>query len=121
VNILCRENDFEEGNHFYRFLEHEPFISKCFNFRGATNDSEPKSAAAVCDRLTKIMYAILESYASEDRRHVDYVSISKSEEFRRYGLVNLIIICLYLVFYLGAFCVCKLQTFCGFIYSTCKT
>jgi hypothetical protein len=53
------------------------------------------------------MYAILESYASEDRRHVDYVAISKSEEFRRYGLVNLIIICLYLVVYLGAFCVCK--------------
>lgn len=83
--IWCRENGFEEGNHFYRFLEHEPFISKCFNFRGATDDSEPKSAAAVCDRLTKIMYAILESYASEDRRHVDYVAISKSEEFRRYG------------------------------------
>jgi len=84
IHSVFGENDFEEGNHFYRFLEHEPFISKCFNFRGATNDSEPKSAAAVCDRLTKIMYAILESYASEDRRHVDYVSISKSEEFRRY-------------------------------------
>ncbi|CAJ2674167.1 uncharacterized protein LOC123884354 [Trifolium pratense] len=84
IHSVFGENDFEEGNHFYRFLEHEPFISKCFNFRGATNDSEPKSAAAVCDRLTKIMYAILESYASEDRRHVDYVAISKSEEFRRY-------------------------------------
>ncbi|WJX16960.1 hypothetical protein P8452_06932 [Trifolium repens] len=84
IHSVFGENDFEEGNHFYRFLEHEPFISKCFNFRGATNDSEPKGAAAVCDRLTKIMYAILESYASEDRRHVDYVSISKSEEFRRY-------------------------------------
>uniref|UniRef100_A0A0R0EJD4 Uncharacterized protein n=3 Tax=Glycine subgen. Soja TaxID=1462606 RepID=A0A0R0EJD4_SOYBN len=35
------------------------------------------------DRLTKIMCAILESYASEDRRHVDYVAISKCEEFRR--------------------------------------
>lgn len=31
------------------------------------------------------MCAILESYASEDRRRVDYVAISKSEEFRRYG------------------------------------
>jgi len=82
---IFRENDFEEGNHFYRFIEHEPLISKCFNFRGATNDSEPKSAAAVCDRLTKIMCAILESYASEDRQRVDYVGISKSEEFRRYG------------------------------------
>ncbi|XP_020218294.1 uncharacterized protein LOC109801595 [Cajanus cajan] len=84
IHHVFGENDFEEGNHFYRFLEHEPFISKCFNFRGATNDTEPKAAAAVCDRLTKIMCAILESYASEERRHVDYVAISKSEEFRRY-------------------------------------
>ncbi|KAL3635882.1 hypothetical protein CASFOL_020429 [Castilleja foliolosa] len=28
-----RENEFEDGNHFYRFLEHEPFIPKCYNFR----------------------------------------------------------------------------------------
>ncbi len=81
---LCRENDFEDGNHFYRFLEHEPFIPKCFNFRGSINDSEPKSAAMIGQRLTKIMAAILESYASDDRRHVDYISISNSEEFRRY-------------------------------------
>ncbi|KAE9605229.1 putative winged helix-turn-helix DNA-binding domain, thioredoxin-like protein [Lupinus albus] len=78
-------NDFVEGNHFYRFLEHEPFIPKCFNFRGATNDSEPKTATAICDRLTKIMSAILESYASDDRLHVYYEAIRKSEEFRRYG------------------------------------
>nr|XP_004513602.1 uncharacterized protein LOC101491109 isoform X2 [Cicer arietinum] len=84
IHPVIGDNDFEEGNHFYRFLEHEPFISKCYNFRSATNDREPKSAAAVCDRLTKIMYAILESYASDDRQHVDYVAISKSEEFRRY-------------------------------------
>ncbi|CAI8605322.1 unnamed protein product [Vicia faba] len=84
INSVFGEIDFEEGNHFYRFLEHEGFIPKCFNFRGTTNDSEPKNAATVCDRLTKIMYAILESYASEDRRRVDYVAISKSEEFRRY-------------------------------------
>jgi len=31
------------------------------------------------------MFAILESYASEDRQRVDYVAIGKSEEFRRYG------------------------------------
>lgn len=30
------------------------------------------------------MSAILEAYASDDRRHVDYAAISKSEEFRRY-------------------------------------
>ncbi|KAF8010479.1 hypothetical protein BT93_J1191 [Corymbia citriodora subsp. variegata] len=80
-------NDFEDGNHFYRFIEHEPFIPRCFNFRGSTNDSEPKRAAEVGLRMTKIMSAILESYASEDRRHLDYGAISKSEEFRRY--VNL--------------------------------
>ncbi|KAL1292251.1 hypothetical protein HN51_060708 [Arachis hypogaea] len=85
IHHVLGENDFEEGNNnFYRFLEHEPFITKCFNFRGATNDSEPKAAAELCDRITKIMSAILESYASDDRKHVDYVAISKSEEFRRY-------------------------------------
>ncbi|XP_043696028.1 uncharacterized protein LOC122646520 [Telopea speciosissima] len=87
IHHVFGENDFEDGNHFYRFLEHEPFIPKCFNFRGSTNDSEPKPAAVVSQRLTKIMTAILESYASEDRRHVDYLGISNSEEFRRY--VNL--------------------------------
>ncbi|KAG5037091.1 hypothetical protein AAZX31_07G077400 [Glycine max] len=80
-------NDFEEGNHLYRFLEHEPFIPRCFNFRGTTNDTEPKTADSICARLTKIMSAILESYASDDRQHVDYEAISRSEEFRRY--VNL--------------------------------
>ncbi|KAK9275338.1 hypothetical protein L1049_022602 [Liquidambar formosana] len=87
IHHVFGENDFEDGNNFYRFLEHEPFIPRCFNFRGSTNDSEPKPAAIVSQRLTKIMSAILESYASEDRRHVDYVAISNSEEFRRY--VNL--------------------------------
>ncbi|KAK3014948.1 hypothetical protein RJ639_009160, partial [Escallonia herrerae] len=79
---LHREIEFEDGNLFYRFLEHEPFIPRCFNFRGSTNDSEPKSAAIVGLRLTKIMSAILESFASEDQRHLDYAGISNSEEFR---------------------------------------
>ncbi|KAL5721563.1 hypothetical protein ACHQM5_005193 [Ranunculus cassubicifolius] len=87
IHHVFGENDFEYGNHFYRFLEHEAFIPKCFNFRGATNDVEPKSAVAVGQKLTKLMSAALESYASEDRHHVDYTSISNSEEFRRY--VNL--------------------------------
>ncbi|KAH6773961.1 glutaredoxin-like protein [Perilla frutescens var. hirtella] len=34
------------------------------------------------------MSAILESYASDDRLHLDYIGISNSEEFRRY--VNLV-------------------------------
>lgn len=84
IHHVFGENDFEEGNHLYRFLEHEPFIPRCFNFRGSTNDNEPKTAATICERLTKIMSAILESYASDDRQHVDYEAISKSEEFRRY-------------------------------------
>jgi len=95
VTLFCREKDFEEGNHLYRFLEHEPFIPRCFNFRGTTNDSEPKTAAAICTRLAKIMSAILESYASDDRQHVDYEAISKSEEFRRYANTS----CRVLLFY----------------------
>ncbi|KAL5708481.1 hypothetical protein ACHQM5_019272 [Ranunculus cassubicifolius] len=84
IHHVFGENDFEYGNHFYRFLEHEAFIPKCFNFMGATNDVEPKSAVAVGQKLTKLMSAALESYASEDMHHVDYTSISNSEEFRRY-------------------------------------
>ncbi|XP_028752623.1 uncharacterized protein LOC114712281 isoform X1 [Neltuma alba] len=80
----CRENDFEDGNHLYRFLEHEPYVTGCFNFRTITNDNEPKPAVAVCQRLTKFMSAILESYATDDRRYLDYSAIGKSEEFRRY-------------------------------------
>ncbi|XP_057454473.1 uncharacterized protein LOC130746001 [Lotus japonicus] len=87
IHHVFGENDFEEGNHLYRFLEQEPFIPRCYNFCGATKDSEPKPVAEICERLTKIMSAILESYASDDRQHVDYEAISKSEEFRRY--VNL--------------------------------
>ncbi|GKB05988.1 glutaredoxin-related protein [Tanacetum coccineum] len=38
-------------------------------------------------KCLSIMSAILESYASEDGCHLDYMGINKSEEFRRY--VNL--------------------------------
>ena len=81
--FIFRENDFEDGNHLYRFLEHEPIIPRCFNFRGSANDSEAKPAAVMGRKLAKIMLAILEAYATEDCRHVDYARISKSEEFRR--------------------------------------
>ncbi|CAI9096929.1 OLC1v1033193C1 [Oldenlandia corymbosa var. corymbosa] len=84
IHHVFGENEFEDGNHFYRFLEHEPFILKCYNFRGATNDTEPKAAALLNLRLMRIMSAILEAYASDDHKHLDYVKISKSEEFRRY-------------------------------------
>lgn len=95
TSIICREHDFEDGNHFYRFLEHEPFIPRCINFRGSTTDSEPKSAAAVGQRIMKLMSAILESYTSDDRCHVDYMGISNSEEFRRYPHFPIPLICLY--------------------------
>ncbi|KAK8526130.1 hypothetical protein V6N13_017192 [Hibiscus sabdariffa] len=84
IKHVFGENDFEEGKHFYRFLEHEQFITACFNFRTAVNDSEPKSPSFLADRLAKLMSAILEAYASDDRHHVDYYRIGKSEEFRRY-------------------------------------
>ncbi|KAD5317142.1 hypothetical protein R6Q59_032447 [Mikania micrantha] len=87
IHHVFGENEFEDGNHYYRFLEHEPFIPRCYNFRGATNDLEPKSATLISQKLAKIMSAILESYASEDGCHLDYLGISNSEEFRRY--VNL--------------------------------
>ena len=83
--VVNRENEFEDGNHFYRFLEHGPFISRCFNFRGSVNDNEPKPAAIVAQKLTKIMSAILESHASQDLQHLDYLTISNTEEFRRYN------------------------------------
>lgn len=89
IHHVFRENDFEDGHYqFYRFLEHDPIIPKCFNFRGATNDEEPKSASIVGEKLAKLMSAILEAYASDDRRHLDYTRIAASEEFRRY--VNLV-------------------------------
>ncbi|KAK4756660.1 hypothetical protein SAY87_006787 [Trapa incisa] len=87
IHHVSGDHDFEDGNNFYRFLEHAPFIPRCFNFRGTTNDNEPKPAALVGSRITKIMAAILESYSSDDRQHLNYAAISKSEEFRRY--VNL--------------------------------
>ncbi|XP_027153594.1 uncharacterized protein LOC113753619 [Coffea eugenioides] len=88
IHHVFGENEFEDGHHFYRFLEHESFIPKCYNLRGATNDCEPKDAALLSQRLMRIMSAILEAYASDDRCRLDYVAISKSEEFRRY--VNLV-------------------------------
>ncbi|GJN20889.1 hypothetical protein PR202_gb08322 [Eleusine coracana subsp. coracana] len=86
IHHVFRENDFEDGTqNLYRFLEHDPAVPKYYNFRGSTNDGEPKPAAVVGQRMTKIMLAILEAYASDDRRHLDYSRIAASEEFRRYA------------------------------------
>lgn len=84
VHHIFGGNDFQDGNQNYRLIEHEPFIPKCYNFRGMVDEMEPKPAAEISLRLAKLMFAILESYASDDRHHVDYLAISKSEEFRRY-------------------------------------
>ncbi|KAG7032612.1 hypothetical protein SDJN02_06662, partial [Cucurbita argyrosperma subsp. argyrosperma] len=84
IHHVFGENEFEDGYHFYRFLEHGSCISRCFNFRGSVNDNEPMPAAMVAQRLAKIMSAILESYASNNLQHVDYLAVSNSEEFRRY-------------------------------------
>ncbi|KAL2906953.1 Inclusion body clearance protein IML2 [Bienertia sinuspersici] len=88
IHHVFRGSHFEDGNEVYRFLEHEQFIPKCFNFRGSIDDTEPESALRIGERLMKIMSAILESYASEDMYRLDYLAISNSEEFRRY--VNMI-------------------------------
>ncbi|CAO2831086.1 unnamed protein product [Amaranthus hypochondriacus] len=88
IHHVFRGNYFEDGNDVYRFLEHEQFVSKSFNFRGSIDDKEPESAAMIGEKLMKIMSAILESYASEDRCCLDYLAISNSEEFRRY--VNMV-------------------------------
>ncbi|KAM0826930.1 hypothetical protein ACQ4PT_068533 [Festuca glaucescens] len=86
IHHVFRENDFEDSaQNLYRFLEHDPAVPKYHNFRGSTNDGEPRPAAAVGQRMTKIMVAILEAYASDDRRRIDYGRVAASEEFRRYA------------------------------------
>eukprot|EP00250_Pteridium_aquilinum_P014406 c21969_g1_i1 orf=687-2693(-) len=85
IRHVLQENMFEDGNHLYRFLEHDPVIStKCFNFNGVTNDAEPMTATEVEASLRKFTLAIIDSYVSDDGKRVDYLSISMSEEFRRY-------------------------------------
>eukprot|EP00246_Nothoceros_aenigmaticus_P011423 TRINITY_DN3105_c0_g1_i1.p1 TRINITY_DN3105_c0_g1~~TRINITY_DN3105_c0_g1_i1.p1 ORF type:complete len:611 (-),score=131.46 TRINITY_DN3105_c0_g1_i1:1000-2832(-) len=82
---VLQEHVFEDGNHFYRFLEHNPQVqSKCLNFTGATNDLEPRSCKDVGNDLKKLILAMYDAYVSEDGKHVDYEGISKSEEFKRY-------------------------------------
>ncbi|MCO5592160.1 hypothetical protein L7F22_046156 [Adiantum nelumboides] len=85
IRHVLQENLFEDGNHFYRFLEHDPVVStKCFNFNGTVNDAEPFSASEIEASLRKFTLAIIDSYVSDDGKCVDYQSISTSEEFRRY-------------------------------------
>ncbi|KAJ4701248.1 Glutaredoxin/DEP/DUF547 domain-containing protein [Melia azedarach] len=79
------ENLFEDGNHLYRFLDHDPFVStQCHNIPRGIIDAKPKPISDIASRLRFLSYAIFEAYVSEDGKHVDYRSIHGSEEFARY-------------------------------------
>ncbi|KAA8538022.1 hypothetical protein F0562_027398 [Nyssa sinensis] len=78
------ENLFEDGNHLYRFLDHDPLVSQCQNISRGIIEVKPKSIIEISSRLRFLSYAIFEAYTSEDGMHVDYRSIHGSEEFARY-------------------------------------
>lgn len=79
------ENLFEDGNHLYRFLDHDPLVSsQCHNIPRGIIDAKPKPISEIASRLRFLSYAIFEAYVSEDGRHVDYRTIHGSEEFARY-------------------------------------
>ncbi|KAK7275720.1 hypothetical protein RIF29_16842 [Crotalaria pallida] len=79
------ENLFEDGNHFYRFLDDDPIVaSQCHNIPKGIITVKPKPMTEIASRLRFLSYAMFEAYASEDGRHIDYRSIHGSEEFARY-------------------------------------
>ena len=81
---ISSENVFEDGNHPYRFMEHDPVVSaNCYNFTGGTNDMKPKPPAEIAARLRSLTQAIYEAYTSDDGKHVYYRSIGAIEEFIR--------------------------------------
>lgn len=82
---VLEENDFEDGNHLYRFLDHDPIISsQCYNIPRGTIDVKPKPIIDIASRLRFLSLAMFEAYTSIDGKHVDYRSIHGSEEFARY-------------------------------------
>ncbi|XVE55433.1 hypothetical protein DITRI_Ditri03aG0158200 [Diplodiscus trichospermus] len=82
---ILDENLFEDGNHLYRFLDHDPIVSsQCHNIPRGIIELKPKPIMEIASRLRFMSYAIFEAYLSEDGRHVDYRSIHGSEEFARY-------------------------------------
>lgn len=79
------ENVFEDGNHLYRFLDHDPIVSsQCHNIPRGITDVKPRPIIEISSRLGFLYDAILEAYTSEDGKHIDYRSIHGSEEFARY-------------------------------------
>ncbi|PIA47993.1 hypothetical protein AQUCO_01400527v1 [Aquilegia coerulea] len=82
---VLEENVFEDGNHLYRFLDHDPLVlSQCYNFPRGILEIKPKPIIDIASRLRFLSLAMFEAYASVDGRHVDYRSIHGSEEFARY-------------------------------------
>ncbi|XAR62202.1 hypothetical protein NMG60_11016869 [Bertholletia excelsa] len=82
---VLNENVFEDGEHLYRFLDHDPIvISQCFNIPRGITEVKPKPITEISLRLRVLYCAILEAYTSEDGKHVDYRSLHGSEEFQRY-------------------------------------
>ncbi|KAJ8477823.1 hypothetical protein OPV22_021550 [Ensete ventricosum] len=76
-------NIFDDGNHLYRFLEHDPIVMiQFFNVPRGSIEVKPKPITEIASRLRCLSRAIFEAYASEDGRHVDYRSIHGSEEFK---------------------------------------
>ena len=64
---ISSENVFEDGNHPYRFMEHDLVVSaNCYNFTGGTNDMKPKPLAKVAARLRSLTQTIYKAYISDD-------------------------------------------------------
>ncbi|XP_043720556.1 uncharacterized protein LOC122668071 isoform X2 [Telopea speciosissima] len=81
---VLEENIFEDGNHLYRLLDHDPVVSQCHNIPRGIIIIKPKPIIEIASRLRFLSFAIFEAYTSEDGKHVDYRSIHGSEEFARY-------------------------------------
>ncbi|XP_077224390.1 electron carrier/ protein disulfide oxidoreductase [Tasmannia lanceolata] len=82
---VLNENVFEDGNHLYRFLDHDPIVlSQCYNMPRGIIDVKPKPIVEIASRLRFLLFAMFEAYVSDNGRHVDYRSIQSSEEFARY-------------------------------------
>lgn len=85
IQHVLDENLFEDGNHPYRLLDHDPIVmSQCHNIPRGIIDVKPKPIVEISSRLRFLSYAIFEAYTSPDGMHVDYRSIHGSEEFARY-------------------------------------
>lgn len=83
VPCFYSEKVFEDGNHLYRFLDNDPFVSQCQNIPRGLTEVKPKPIIEISSRLRFLSHAIFEAYASVDGRHIDYRSIHGSEEFAR--------------------------------------